>query len=433
MHLNITQTKRQTTLSLLITSVLLVFSLTIFAEDKQNSPDLLNQYITSKGYQSTIIFDSSNIKQFWIDNSVINRKDSFEILLEQAKSGLHESVPLKIQLANVNERLDCKVEIISETEDIGFSVLNNQSKVLSSSQKEDNFLKYSIVSSVFHLEETTKMTFVLKFNSKTANTLSIKKIILSFLDNKESAYLLPPGKINYTNKNISTSSTIEEVNSTSFSITGKNTVILSAKRFIVADNTLSSSVTIKNTGETPTTIYLGYGAYTQDHVWLNDKNYPFKGINNVLKVISHSETSNIIIVDSYSEWSKGCHLALEAKEDMSDIPNNNFAGTISEIKKLENGQAEIILSKPLKSKLDEGTKVRIHGKDGAYIYTKTKNLQPGEEQTFTSTIKKDDSFLGYSPKAFSRGVYYVVPIILSYSVDPDKENTVLIKNFTISY
>lgn len=433
MHLNITQTKRQTTLSLLITSVLLVFSLTIFAEDKQNSPDLLNQYITSKGYQSTIIFDSSNIKQFWIDNSVLSKDNSININLSSNNTNGNESVPLRIQLANVNEAQDCKVEVISETEDFGFSVLNNSSKVLSSSKTEDRFLDYSIASSVFHLEDTTKMTFVLKFNSKTASILSIKKIILSFLDNKESAYLLPPGKINYTNKNISTSSTIEEVNSTSFSITGKNTVIRSSKRFIVADNTLSSSVTIKNTGETPTTIYVGYGAYTQDHVWLNDKNYPFKSINNVLKVVSHSEASNIIKVDSYSEWSKGCHLALEAKEDMSDIPNNYFAGTISEIKKLENGQAEIILSKPLKSKLDEGTKVRIHGLDGAYIYTKTKNLQPGEEQTFTSTIKKDDSFLGYSPKAFSRGVYYVVPIILSYSVDPDKENTVLIKNFTISY
>ena len=152
-----------------------------------------------------------------------------------------------------------------------------------------------------------------------------------------------------------------------------------------------------------------------------------------MKVVSHSEASNIIKVDSYSEWSKGCHLALEAKEDMSDIPNNNFAGIISEIKKLENGQAEIILSKPLKSKLDEGTKVRIHGLDGAYLYTKIKNLQPGEEQTFTSTIKKDDSFLGFSSKAFSRGVYYVVPIILSYSADASKDNTVLISNYSISY
>ena len=41
--------------------------------------------------------------------------------------------------------------------------------------------------------------------------------------------------------------------------------------------------------------------------------------------------------------------------------------------------------------------------------------------------------LRYSSKAFSRGIYYVVPLILSYSVDPSKDNTVQISDFSVSF
>ena len=434
MNLNITKTKRQTVFSLLVTSFFLVISLTLLSEDKQNGPDLLEQYIISKSYQSTIIFDYSNIKQFWIDNSVSSKDNNINIILSSNSTNSNESVPLKIQLANVNETLDCKIEVISETEDLGFSVLNNSSKVLSSSKKTDNFLNYSVTSTFFHLEDTPKKTFALKFNSKSSESLSIKKIILSFSDNKESLFLFSPGKINYTNKNINTSSKVEEGNSNSFSVTGKRTIVFSSKRIIPADNALVSSLTIKNTGNMPTTLYIGYGAYTQDGVWLNGKNYPFKVSCGVLNVVSTKDGSNIITVDTFSDWGKGCLLALDAKEDLSDIPNNNFAeGKVSEIRKSEKGQVEIILDKPLTSKIKEGTKIRIHGVGGTYIYTASKTLQPGEEQTFTSTIQKDDKSLEYSPRAFSKGTYYVVPIILSYSIDSSKENTISVSDFSISY
>ena len=197
-------------------------------------------------------------------------------------------------------------------------------------------------------------------------------------------------------------------------------------------NTFVSSVTIKNIGDTETTVYVGYGAYTQDGVWLNARNYPVS--DKVLKVLSSQEGSTSIFVDAYSDWKKGYYLALNTQEDFSDIPNNFFAeGTISEIKKKDNGQAEIILSAPIKTKIKEGTKVRIHGYNGAYLYTGIRTLQPGEEHTFSSTIKKDESYVGYSSKAFSKGVYYVIPLILSYTTDPNKKNTILISNFSINY
>ena len=83
--------------------------------------------------------------------------------------------------------------------------------------------------------------------------------------------------------------------------------------------------------------------------------------------------------------------------------------------------------------IKEGTKVRIHGVGGSYLYTNLKVLQPGEEQVFTSTIEKDESSCEYSSKAFPRGVYYVVPLILSYSIDSSKVNTIQIYDYAISY
>ena len=119
---------------------------------------------------------------------------------------------------------------------------------------------------------------------------------------------------------------------------------------------------------------------------------------------------------------------------MSDIPECSFAdGTIVDVKEIEDGHAEITLSKPVMKVLEKGTKVRVHGAIGTYIYMNIVKLQPGQEELLSSTIAKDDTFLQYSSKAFSRGVYYAVPIILSYSSDPNNDNTILITDFSISY
>jgi len=432
MHLEIARTKKSFISSFLLISVLFTFSLIAYSEDKQTTTDLLNQYISSKGYQSIIVFDASNIKQFWVDNSVFAKDDSIKIMLSQKDAKAKDSVPLKIQLANVNETQDCKIEVFSETEDLGFSILDNNSKTLSSSKKEDDFLNYSVASSTFHIENTLKYSFILKFNSKQTDILSIKRIILSFHNNKESSFLASPGKVNLSGSNIFASSAINLVDDNSFSVTGKRTIITSTKKIYTADNSLVSSVTIKNTGDAAATVYIGYKTYSQEGFLLDGRNFP--KYDKILKVVSAQKGSNTIIVDAYSDWSKGCYLALNAQEDLSDIPNNTFAnGTITEIKKLENGQAKITLSKPLLSDIMEGTKVRIHEAGGAYLYTNVKALQPGVEQTFSSTIKKDDLFLKYSSKAFSKGTYYVIPVILSYSVDTNQDNTVLISDYSISY
>jgi hypothetical protein len=163
------------------------------------------------------------------------------------------------------------------------------------------------------------------------------------------------------------------------------------------------------------------------------RNYPFKN-NGVSHIVSARENSATIIVDSFPAWSRGGYVALNAKEDLSDIPNTNLLdGTIVSVKQLENGYGEIIMNKPLKKALEKGTAIRIHGTAGSYFYTNEKVLQPGEESTFNSSIRKNEDSIVYSSKEFPKGVYYVQPLILSYSVEKDAENTIVISDYSISF
>lgn len=420
---------------ILLTSISLLAQKTQInsANDTNSSEALLDQFVKSKG-NSNIVFDTSNIKLFWIDNSVVGKKDSFEVFLNDSSNQGNESAPLTIQLVNVNETLDCRVEVISETEDLYFSILNNSSKVLASSQKENAFLSYFISSSLFHMEDTKALSFRIKFGSKTKNVVSIKKIVLSFSNNKASSFLSTPGKINLLPQHISTSSKFEVLNNNAVSVTGKQSIVFSTKKILTEDNPLTCSMTIKNTGTCSTYIHIGYAVYTKDQIKLDGRNYPYRANCKALNVISASAGSNKIIIDNYSDWTKNCHLALNAKDDLSDIPNKTLLeGRIVEIKKMNNGQAEITLDKPLNIQLKDGTKIRVHGQGGSYLYTQSKTLQPGNEEIFTSTLKKDDGALEYSSKAFSKDVYFVIPVILSYSVDPNIENSITINDFTVSF
>ena len=411
---------------------MLFLSIKVLAQDappKESNETLLNQYVKSKGNE-IIIFSASNIKQFWIDNSVVSRNNSVDILLKSQKS-----VAFPIQLSNVKESQDCRIDVITEVSDLEFSILDDRSKEIVSSQKEEDFLNYSVHSCCFHLEDIYKFLFKIVFYSD--NTIvSIKKIILSFSDNKDSNFLSSPGAITFTSSDIIPSASLqtEEVSKQSFKATGKRTNIIPSKKIYTTNNTLSASVKIKNIGEVPTTLYIGYELYNKDCNRLDVRNYLHQKTNKILNVISSSAGSNRIIVDSCTDWIKNGVIALNAKEDMSDIPNCSIVdGKIVEVRQLENGQAEIELDKPLKTAIERGTNVRIHRTGGGYIYTNTKVLAPGEEEEFKSTIKKDESSLEYSQKVISKGTYYVIPVILSHSTDPDKENTILIEDYTVSY
>ena len=158
----------------------------VFAQEKKNSPTsdskILDDYITAK-YVHPIVLSSSNIKQFWTEKTVYSKDETINILLEKDKS---ES--LKIQLANVIETQDCKIDIIAESKDISFSVSNSNKKALSASHQEDDFIQYHVYSSSFHLEDTKDFSFYISFSSKNDSHIAIKRIAISFSSNPNSAF-----------------------------------------------------------------------------------------------------------------------------------------------------------------------------------------------------------------------------------------------------
>ena len=408
-----------------------------FSQDIQSNNDneLIEQYVQSKG-SGIIVFDSNNIKQFWPDVSVISFDNYFEIHLFQKESRF-ESKTLKIHLANVNETQSCNIDIITDDSDCSFSLFDCDSNILSSDNSRDTFVQNIVLSSLFHLERTQDLSFYLQFNSNTSDIIKIKKIILSFSNNKNSSFVVSPGTLNLSmNSVIVKSGQISSLDTVSFSVRGQQNDILSAKKILIEDDKpLSSSVKIKNTGDTVVRIYAGYAVYSKEHFLLDGKNYPYTDPDQILTVISSAPEKNQIIVDQYPDWRKGCYLALNAKRDSSDIPSMLLAGKIIDVKKLENNYAEITLDKSIPKDLKKGSKVRINGLNGSYLYTDILTLQPQEEKIITSRIQKDNSLLEYLPKAkaFPKGVYYVIPLILSYTVEPNKDNTVHISDFTISY
>ena len=397
---------------------------------------LFNQFIQSKG-NGIITFDASNIKQFWIDNSVIARKDCIELFL---KDGF--SIPLKLQLANVSGAQNCKIEVITETPNTSFTVSDMKLKQISSSFQENQFLNYDVLASSFSLEDTItsyssrdNFCFQLKFNAHFCESIKIQAIVLSFSDNGN-VISTPTGTLNFSRDEINVQKAVLENDdkNNSFSVTGIKSDINTNKSFFVADKEFTVSVKIKNTGESATKVYVGYKVYSDQHVLIDSDSYPYKNLNKVLNVISSEKGSNSIIVDSYPEWRKGCLVSLNAKEDLSDIPSPSFLnGAIEEVKELDDGKAEIIMNKAISNVLKHGDKIRINGGFGTYIYLGIKELQPGEEGVFSNTIKKDNSFLLYSSKAFSRDVFYIRPLILSYSLDSKKDNTIQIIDYIIQW
>ena len=410
------------------------FSVVAFAQTstKDSSQDLilLDSFIKARGYDKVITFSASNIKQYWIENTVLSQDNLIKILLNN-----YESTPLKIQLANVNEMQDCKVDIVYSSSYLSFSILNSKLKEISKSQKEDDFINYKIASASFHMEDTNALSFYLQFHSNI-ETLKINRIIISFTDNKSTSFLKSPGTLVINDSNFSLNSNTKTTkNDDSFILQGINSKVISNNNIYVSDNPITNSIKVKNIGNNPTHVYLGYIPYTLEGQNINNKNNPYGQKNIITKVISASKGSNRIVVDKEPEWKKGCCLVLNAKEDLSDFPNFSFIdGSIQDVIKNDQSQYEIIFDKPYTQNIETGTSVRVQCPPGStYMYTRNIILQPGEEKTLTSTIKKDNNFLKYAENKFCRGTYYVKPILLSFSLDNNAENIVQFNDFSISY
>ena len=417
----------------IFSSLMLMLFANAQTDTKKQADDstLLDSYVQSRGYGSTISFSPSNIKQFWVDKSVVSQDDLIRISLNKTADNW-ESVPLRIQLANVDASLDCKVEIVSKEKALDFSVLNGDLKPIGTSSDQSSFVQYNIISSTFSLEKTQDSTFYLKFISKNG-LLEIKRIILSFSNNEQ--FVISPGKIAFFEDNIEKISGVVSQEGNSFLATGDYTRFLSPKRIMLSNNTINNSITVKNTGDVPTRVYIGYAPYTKDGKNINCTNNLYKGENVILKIVSCEKNSMKIVVDSYPQWEKNCVLVINAKEDFSDFPNFSFVGgKIVNVEKMDNGQSIITFDKAITQTIKPGTSARIQAPVGAtYIYTKSQVLQPGEEVTLQSQIKQDNTLKLYGGLTFCAQTYYVRPIFLSFSVNPKEKNTVLVSDYSISY
>lgn len=161
------------------------------SRDKSSEKTLLSQYIDSKG-NDIILFDASNIKQFWTDKSIYCKGNAIFIQLERTQKGF-KSLPLKIQLINVIETQDCKIEVVADDPNLFFSVTDDNLQSLTDSQFDFSFVQDYVFSATVHLEDTNTFSFNLLFSSETSDCVQIKKIILSFSLNQDSHFAGSPG------------------------------------------------------------------------------------------------------------------------------------------------------------------------------------------------------------------------------------------------
>ena len=409
------------------------------SKDKETSvlkkdDDLLDQFIKANNYSPYIVFDASNIKMFWVDKSVLAKDGLINIILSQTKKGgnLFTSVPLIIQLANVNEAMDCKISVVSDNSDLSFSISDSKNELISQSNNKQDFLNYNIISSLVHLENTQGKSFKITFQSETAEIIKIKAIVMSFEKNKKSIFLSSPGTLNITKDN-SVLTDAKLIDDGSFTVSGKSGTITSRESIFVGNNTFTVSVKIKNTGGTPARINIGYIPYSTDHVRLSNNIFPYKGINKVLKVVECDPSNNTIIVDSYTEWAENCYVERDPNVNLSNIKTVKFLrGRVKEVKKRADGTAEIILTKPVDESLKPGDFIRINATSGSAMNIIGKVLQPGQEEVFTSTVKVDEELEEYSNKAFLKYFYFVKPMI-RFAPRDGEENMILISDFNITY
>ncbi len=404
------------------------------AKKLSDNSNLLEQYIQSQGYAYSIKFDASNVKQFWTDKSVSRQDNAVKIFLHSSKNVKYESIPLRVLFKNTNASLDCKIDVFTRETGISFSVCNTKNNaVLSSSSSVNDFLNYKNLTSTTHFEDIDSSSFFLKFQSAESSEITIDAIVFSFSGNKD--YLHSPGTLTVDTGDATCTPAINNGNGgNSLFPTGEITSVESNKRILVSNNQLSASVKVKNIGENAAKVYLGYVVYNKDAVLLNSRNYPYKKDSPVLKVVSVDEVNKKIVVDRYADWSKGCFIAMNAREDNSDIPNTTLLDSkIGEVKKMENGYSEITLVGAPKKKLKKDDMIRIHGSSSSNLYVGSKTLRPGEEAVLSSTIRKNDDCLLFAPESLSKGVFYVVPFIRSKSQEQNAEHTIAFENFVISY
>lgn len=425
--------KKMNALLAIACSIIMSNSITFAADNakknKMESKDkeMLEQFVQSKGFAKDIVFKNTNIKQFWVSNNVIDTGKDIKVILDQEEKSINKSGLQRIQLANIDNTLDCTVYLITKENDFSFDIYNENKSLLSQSEINDSFLDFNVYSSRIHLAETDSFRFDFEFSSAKQKEISIEEIILSFSKNTRN-------NVSITSKDTYMGNGIIE-DADLFVATGVKTQIYNRDVIPVSENQeIRTRISIKNTGDVATTIYVGFVTYGKDRVLINAKNYPFKDLNKTLKVLSAKKGEKTIIVDSKPEWAKNCYIAVDVDESLNNVPNEKLLdGKIMNVEPNSDNQVVITLSVPLADDIPTNTRIRINGLDGYYIYTQTLVIQPNEEKEVLSSIKLDLECHSFTGKALSKGIETVKPLILSYSLNSNSNNTIQIVKYDVSY
>jgi len=159
-----------------------------------------------------------------------------------------------------------------------------------------------------------------------------------------------------------------------FTTAPKSNTICGLKNKITVDpaKKYKVSVKVKQLGEVPALIYIGFVPYDAKNRTIGPQHGSnnTKGSATTLTAVVPKGAKSLTVKDA-SKWKKGPHhyVAFNAKDDMSDIPNYALAGTITKIEKTGDVYT-ISFKKPLRVSYPVGTKVRQHRSGATYIYTK---------------------------------------------------------------
>ena len=221
---------------LIILSVFGALAISVQSSDSvpQQSIDdsiLISKYKKINDQVPFIVLDSSNIKQFWIDKTVLSKRDFFSVLLNKNKSNNYN-----IQLKNVNANQDCQIDVFSKTKDFSFCIFDSKMIKICNSTLQEDFIGYHVESARICFDDFKDLSFWFKFTSELCDTIDIKQIIMSFPQNE--SFLSSPGNLIVNLGNTKIDGTVNEgdVNvrdNNSFTISGNRIKIISEKKILV--------------------------------------------------------------------------------------------------------------------------------------------------------------------------------------------------------
>lgn len=157
----------------------------------------------------------------------------------------------------------------------------------------------------------------------------------------------------------------------------KGKVLLSSQKITIdpaKTYTVNFEATSKQPDGKPSWVLVGFDVYGKDGKQITSAHVgALKGtLTSVVEDAAKGAT--VLKVKDASKYRKpSAVIALDAKEDFSDLPNYNITSPVKDI--VKNGDVwEITLSRPLAKDVKAGTLVREHGM-GGYLYTHTPNVK----------------------------------------------------------